>query len=312
MNESDALARCAEITRREARNFYYGLRLLPKGKRAALYAVYAWMRVIDDIADADGVDDNERTAGLARVEARTREVIARKTVDEGVDDIALGAGDGEQREHAVFQGLCAVLRDYPVHGVEFLAAIEGQRMDLVPRAYADYEQTELYCDRVAATVGRICLDVWGVKADVDVDIARALSTKRGVAFQLTNILRDIREDHARGRCYLPADELVANGITVDDLLAWSDANNADARCARFMHIQCARAQRIFAESAALDAMVSPDAVATIGAMSAIYREILRKIAVDPRRALAQRVRLSALEKSWIALRARLGLLGARA
>jgi len=315
MNESDALARCAEITRREARNFYYGLRLLPKGKRAALYAVYAWMRVIDDIADADGVDDSERSAGLARVEARTREVIARKTVDDiarGADDIALGAGDGEQREDAVFQGLCAVLRDYPVHGVEFLAAIEGQRMDLVPRAYADYEQTELYCDRVAATVGRICLDVWGVKADVDVDIARALSTKRGVAFQLTNILRDIREDHARGRCYLPADELAANGITVDDLLAWSDANNADARCARFMHIQCARAQRIFAESAALDTMVSPDAVATIGAMSAIYREILRKIAVDPRRALAQRVRLSALEKSWIALRARLGLLGARA
>jgi phytoene synthase len=315
VNESDALARCAEITRREARNFYYGLRLLPKGKRAALYAVYAWMRVIDDIADADGVDDSERSAGLARVEARTREVIARKTVDDiarGADDIALGAGDGEQREHAVFQGLCAVLRDYPVHGVEFLAAIEGQRMDLAPRAYADYEQTELYCDRVAATVGRICLDVWGVKADVDVDIARALSTKRGIAFQLTNILRDIREDHARGRCYLPADELVANGITVDDLLAWSDANNADARCARFMHIQCARAQRIFAESAALDAMVSPDAVATIGAMSAIYREILRKIAVDPRRALAQRVRLSVLEKSWIALRARLGLLGARA
>lgn len=308
MNESDALARCAEITRREARNFYYGLRLLPKGKRAALYAVYAWMRVIDDIADADGVDDNERSAGLARVEARTREVIARK----GADDIARGAGDGEQREDAVFQGLCAVLRDYPVHGGEFLAAIEGQRMDLAPRAYADYEQTELYCDRVAATVGRICLDVWGVKADVDVDIARALSTKRGVAFQLTNILRDIREDYARGRCYLPADELAANGITVDDLLAWSDANNADARCARFMHIQCARAQRIFAESAALDAMVSPDAVATIGAMSAIYREILRKIAVDPRRALARRVRLSALEKSWIALRARLGLLGARA
>lgn len=308
MNESDALARCAEITRREARNFYYGLRLLPKGKRAALYAVYAWMRVIDDIADADGVDDNERSAGLARVEARTREVIARK----GADDIARGAGDGEQREDAVFQGLCAVLRDYPVHGGEFLAAIEGQRMDLAPRAYADYEQTELYCDRVAATVGRICLDVWGVKADVDVDIARELSTKRGVAFQLTNILRDIREDYARGRCYLPADELAANGITVDDLLAWSDANNADARCARFMHIQCARAQRIFAESAALDAMVSPDAVATIGAMSAIYREILRKIAVDPRRALARRVRLSALEKSWIALRARLGLLGARA
>ena len=315
MNESDALARCAEITRREARNFYYGLRLLPKGKRAALYAVYAWMRVIDDIADADGVDDHERSAGLARVEARTREVIARKGADDvarGVDDIARGAGDGEQREDAVFQGLCAVLRDYPVHGGEFLAAIEGQRMDLAPRAYADYEQTELYCDRVAATVGRICLDVWGVKADVDVDIARELSTKRGVAFQLTNILRDIREDHARGRCYLPADELAANGITVDDLLAWSDANNADARCARFMHIQCARAQRIFAESAALDAMVSPDAVATIGAMSAIYREILRKIAVDPRRALARRVRLSALEKSWIALRARLGLLGARA
>ena len=179
-------------------------------------------------------------------------------------------------------------------------------MDLAPREYAGFAETERYCDRVAATVGRICLDVWGVRNGADPEIARALSTKRGVAFQLVNILRDIREDHARGRCYLPSDELAASGLSVGLLIDWAD----DARCARFMHVQVSRAERIFAESAALDGMVSVDAVPTIRAMSAIYRGILRKIARDPRRALVERARLSAVEKSWIALRARLGLLGA--
>lgn len=179
-------------------------------------------------------------------------------------------------------------------------------MDLEARAFGSFMETETYCDRVAATVGRICLDVWGLREGADPVIARRLSTRRGIAFQLVNILRDVGEDHARGRCYLPADELASNGLSVASLLAWSD----DARCTRFMHVQCSRAERIFAESAALDAMVAPRAVPTIRAMSAIYRGILRRIARNPRRALAERVRLSALEKSWIALRARLGLLGA--
>jgi len=206
----------------------------------------------------------------------------------------------------VLAGIRSVAARFPVDRADVLAAIEGQRMDLEPRGFAGFADAEVYCDRVAATVGRICLDVWGVRDGADPGIARELSTRRGIAFQLVNILRDIREDHARGRCYLPADELAASGLSIESLIAWAD----DARCARFMHVQVSRAERIFAESAALDGMVSADAVPTIRAMSAIYRGILRKIARDPRRALAERARLSAVEKSWIALRARLGLLGA--
>ena len=295
MNDAASLDACAEITRREARNFYYGLRLLPAAKRRALYAVYAWMRVLDDLADDDAREAAAKTADLARFEESTRAVLAG------------GAAEGrDARESAVLAGLRAVIAGFPVNRADFEGAIEGQRMDLAPRAYETFDETERYCDRVAATVGRICLDVWGARAGADAGIARELSTRRGIAFQLVNILRDVREDRARGRCYLPADELAASGLDVDALIAWSD----DARCARFMHIQVSRAERIFAESAALDGMVSSDAVPTIRAMSAIYRGILRRIARDPRRALAERARLSALEKSWIALRARLGLLGA--
>ncbi len=314
-SDAAAFAACAEITRTQARNFYYGLRLLPEPKRSALYVVYAWMRVADDIADADGVAVDARRASLDAFERDTRAALAGgEGVGAGEGGGGGGGGGGSGDFAVVLDGLARVARRFPLVDAEFLGAIEGQRMDLAPRVYADFAEVERYCDRVASTVGRICLDIWGVRDGADAELARELSTKRGVAFQLTNILRDIREDHARGRCYLPADELAANGIAVEDLLAWRRGSESrsekDANCERFMHIQCARAQRIFAESAALDTMVAPDAVATIRAMSAIYRGILRKIAREPQRALLERTRLTALEKSWIALRARFGLLGA--
>jgi phytoene synthase len=284
---ADALRACEEITRTKARNFYYGLRLLPEEKRRALYAVYAWMRVADDIADEEGVATYVRRARLDGLAAATREALAGRA----------------QGGDAVLTALAWVAARTPLPAEDFEAAIEGQRMDLEPRVYATFAETELYCDRVASTVGRICLDIWGVRAGVDLARARELSTKRGVAFQLTNILRDVREDLARGRCYLPADELAAGGLSVDALVAWRD----HARCEAFMRGQCARAQRFFEESAALDAMVSPDARATILAMSEIYRGILRLVERDPRKAMRARARLSPLAKSWIALRARFGL-----
>ena len=141
MNDDRALAACAEITRTEARNFHYGLRLLPERKRLALYAVYAWMRVLDDLADNDTKDAGAKAADLDRFEARTREAFELRA-----DEV------GDAREDAVIAGLAAVLRAFPADRADFLAAIEGQRMDLVPRAFACYAETELYCDRVASTV----------------------------------------------------------------------------------------------------------------------------------------------------------------
>jgi phytoene synthase len=283
-----ALKACAEITRTQARNFYHGLRLLPSPKREALYAVYAWMRVADDIADEEGVPTAVRRARLDALAADTRRALAGEASGEG----------------PVLVALAAVSRQYALPVADFDAAIEGQRMDLEPRVYAAFAETELYCDRVASTVGRICLDIWGVRDGADAVRARELSTKRGIAFQLTNILRDVREDHARGRCYLPADELGAHGLDAPALVAWHEPD----ACARFMRMQCGRAARFFEESAELDAMVSADARATIVAMSAIYRGILRLIERDPAKAMRERARLSAVSKSWIAVRARLGLL----
>jgi phytoene synthase len=287
-----ALEACAEITRTQARNFYHGLRLLPSPKREALYAVYAWMRIADDIADEEGASADARRARLDELAAGTRHALA-----------------GEARDDApVLVALAAISRRYALPAADFEGALEGQRMDLEPRVYATFAETELYCDRVASTVGRICLDIWGVRDGADAARARELSTKRGIAFQLTNILRDVREDLARGRCYLPADELAAHGLDAASLVAWRQPEAA----ARFIGVQCDRARRCFAESAALDAMVSPDARPTIVAMSEIYRGILGVIARDPAKAMRERARLSTLTKSWIALRARFGVLSSGA
>ena len=287
-----ALEACAEITRTQARNFYHGLRLLPSPKREALYAVYAWMRIADDIADEEGASADARRARLDELAAGTRHALA-----------------GEARDDApVLVALAAISRRYALPAADFEGALEGQRMDLEPRVYATFAETELYCDRVASTVGRICLDIWGVRDGADAARARELSTKRGIAFQLTNILRDVREDLARGRCYLPADELAAHGLDAASLVAWRQPEAA----ARFIGVQCDRARRCFAESAALDAMVSPDARPAIVAMSEIYRGILGVIARDPAKAMRERARLSTLTKSWIALRARFGVLSSGA
>jgi phytoene synthase len=285
-----ALHACAEITRTQARNFYYGLRLLPSPKREALYAVYAWMRVADDIADEEGVSADVRRARLDALASDTRRALA-------------GEAEGGS---PVLTALAAISQRYALPAADFDAAIEGQRMDLEPRVYATFAETERYCDRVASTVGRICLDVWGACDGADMAEARELSTMRGIAFQLTNILRDVREDLARGRCYLPADELSAHGLDAQSLADWRD----DGRCTAFMRMQCARATRLFEGSAALDRMVSRDARATIAAMTAIYRGILRVVERDPARAMRERARLSAVAKSWIAVRARFGLLSA--
>ena len=275
---------CGEMTRTQARNFYYGLRLLPPPTREALYAVYAWMRVADDIADEGGAAVEDRRARLDQLAADTRVALT-----------------GEMRsEHAVLVALAAISRRYVLPAHDFDAAIEGQRMDLEPRVYASFAETALYFDRVASTVGRICLAIWGVREGVELAVARELSTQRGIAFQLTNILRDVREDHARGRCYLPADELAAHGLDVSMLVSWRDAT----RCERFMQMQW------FDQSAPLDALVAQDAEATIRAMSAIYRGILRVIARDPAGAMRTRARLSSVTKLMIALRARLRLLPA--
>jgi len=280
------IAECERVTRERARNFWYGLKLTPGPARGAMYVIYAWMREADDLADAEGFAPEERVRRIAAFRAATDAALAGTPVDAS----------------PIWRGLAWVADRHELSQKDFHDMLDGQLSDVGPATYESWDDLRGFCYRVASTVGLVCIRIWGYH-DPE---APALAVDRGIAFQLTNILRDIREDHARGRCYLPADELAANDLDAAGLVAWRDS----ARCARFMQVQCARAERIFVESAPLDAMVAPDAQATIAAMSAIYRGILRAVARDPARAMRERARLGAMEKSWIALRARLGLLSA--
>jgi phytoene synthase len=308
-SDAAAFAACAEITRTQARNFYYGLRLLPEPKRSALYVVYAWMRVADDIADADGVAVDARRASLDAFERDTRAALAGgEGVGAGEGGGGGGGGGGSGDFAVVLDGLARVARRFPLVDAEFLGAIEGQRMDLAPRVYADFAEVERYCDRVASTVGRICLDIWGVRDGADAELARELSTKRGVAFQLTNILRDYREDHDMGRVYLPAEDFRRFDLTPERLRKWSEPG----QCAEFIRAQCDRAEQFYARSAPLDRMITPDCLPTLWAMTEIYHGLLGKIRAHPA-AIAgdRRVRLSSMRKAWIAWRAGRMARGAR-
>ncbi len=318
----EALSRCERITRTEARNFYYGLRLLPLKKRTVLFVVYAWMRVLDDIGDSPSLAADSREHALAQFEVGTRAAFGSEWHRQLLLD--LNATDGTlTRTQQVLVALANVAVAYELNLDDFLEAIEGQRMDLAARTYTTFSEVERYCDCVASSVGRICVDVWGLagessahdrEQDREQDRAperthaRHLATLRGIAFQQTNILRDIAEDLAAGRVYLPADELARYDLTPAHLVAWSKPQ----ACAEFMRVQCQRAQQYFRESAPLDALVARDARASLQTMSAIYREILARIAADPQRALRRRVRLGTFTKCSIALRARFGLIGSGA
>jgi len=283
-----AVEACRRITRARAANFYWGLRLTPEPKRSAMYAIYAWMRRADDIVDgaADSVPTEELRAQVESFRASTRRVLA------GDDSDASGCADAELA--ATWIALAATARAYPLEASEFDAMVDGQIEDAVPRAMRTRAELEQWCWKVASTVGIICVRVWGHRPGPAIELA----ADRGIAFQLTNILRDYREDYDLGRVYLPAEDFRRMDLTPEALRAWS----APAQCAEFMRAQCDRAEQFFRRSAPLDAMITP-CLPTLWAMTEIYRGILGRIESEPRITVAGRARLSSFRKAWIAWRA---------
>ncbi len=280
---------CRDLTRREAKNFYYGLKLLKEPKRSAMYALYAYMRLVDDIADddANGRTIEQREADLAQWALLTKEAIA--------------AGETGQapRGHIVWPAFAAMVGRYKVPAGLFEDMIAGQRQDLMPEPMATFDDLHQYCYRVASVVGVASLYVWGFEGGEEtVDLA----VDRGIAFQLTNVLRDLREDAGRGRCYLPADELARFGLS-EAAIARGESS---AGFVAFMEFQIKRARGYYEKSAALEGRVRADSRATLGAMTAIYRGILEKIAEDPARVLTERVGLGKVKKLLIGWRAMRG------
>lgn len=275
-----AYAWCREVTRLRARNFYYGLKLLPEPKRSALYAIYAWMRLADDLID-DATGTEQAGCDLETFE----------------QDTARALQGSPPAAEPMWIALADVATRWPLDPDCFAMMIAGQRADLESQRIESPAQLLTYCNQVASSVGLVCIDIWGYSDPA----ARELAVERGIAFQLTNILRDLREDLDNDRCYLPAEQLRAAHVNTEDLRAWRPMDACDAVVGGWIE----RAQKAYAVSAPLDAMIDSSCRPTLWAMTTIYHSLLNTIAADPRRIVSeQRVRLSPIRKSMIAIRAR--------
>jgi phytoene synthase len=192
-----------------------------------------------------------------------------------------------------------MVRDYEVPEKVFADMIAGQRQDLEPVTMPEFEALHTYCYRVASVVGVASLYVFGFEEGFSREETLQYGVDRGIAFQLTNILRDLREDARRGRCYIPRDELQACGVSVEQLSAGDPGGGFE----RLMRQQIDRARSFYEKSAPLEPRIQRDARPTLAAMTHIYRGILEKIAADPGQVLTGRVRLSGWTKLRIAWRA---------
>ena len=276
---------CRNLTRAAAKNFYYGLKLLPEPRRSAMFAIYAYMRLVDDIADDDRPYAN-RFQDLEAWQAKT------KTAVEG----HLPEGNG----HLVWPAFMDAVHRFAIPPKVFDAIIAGQQQDLNPETFESFADLERYCYRVAGVVGLASVYVWGFEGG---EATEALALHRGTAFQLTNILRDLREDAGRGRVYLPRHELAGHGVTLEDLRN----GQGGSRFTEFMRFQIHRAEAFYVKSSPLEARVDPASRPTLIAMTRIYHGLLDKIAARPGRVLSERVSLSLFAKlriGWTAVRAK--------
>jgi 15-cis-phytoene synthase len=275
---SEADRHCQSLTRSAAANFYYGIRLLGPDKRGAICAVYAFARRVDDIADGPG------QAGEKLALLQSAELDARQPSSSSSDPVIVALAGA----HARF-GL-------PLDALVEL--IDGVRMDIEGRRYASFEELHDYCRCVAGSIGRLCVAVFGAS---DPQHAPLLADELGVAMQLTNILRDLREDSEAGRLYIPTEDLDRFGLGADDLL------KADPAALQELTIfQVARAREWFERGIELVGLLDHRSAACVLAMTGIYRRLLERIERRPRSSARERVSLPAWEKAWVAGRSMVG------
>jgi len=274
------LRHCAEITRREAANFYYGIRLLPRAKFEALCAIYTFARAVDDIGDGT-LEDGAKLEALAHARASVQ------ALDPGSADPVIAA-------------LAQVESAFPLPRTSFIDLIDGVQMDVLGTHYETFDELAVYCRRVAGSIGRLCVAVYGSAAAS----AGAIADDLGVAMQLTNILRDVREDALNGRVYLPAEDLRR--------FAWPSPDGGDAAAIaavdaanpgpleQLVHFEAARNREWFARGHQLVALLDRRSGACTLAMSRIYASLLERIDARPQRILEGRVRLPPATKARIA------------
>lgn len=317
-----AYRQCESLTRLAAGNFYYGIRLLPAAKRRAMCAVYAYARRVDDIGDGR-LQNAEKLRRLAAVERALGELSVADT-----DPVMVALADARERFAL------------PQDALEDLIA--GVRMDVEGTAYESFAELELYCRRVAGSIGRLCLAIFGARAhprsargaivretimgeDEAPLTPEQMADALGMAMQIVNIVRDLREDAEHGRVYIPARDLVRYHLHDDRALDAAqlaalarEATAADAQVVAgfggedvgqlfaLMRFQLLRARNWFHRGLLLLEYLDRRSAACVLAMAGIYLRVLRRVEDRPDRALAQRASLRSREKAWVAVRALLG------
>lgn len=280
----ESFAHCRGIARSAARNFYYGFRLLPPEKRDALCALYAFMRGVDDISDEPG-----------ELADKTRRLAERRAAM----DRALSGRIGDEPVWPAFR---YTVTRYGIPARYLHDLISGAEMDLTVASYETYDRLREYCYRVAGTVGLCCLYVFGFRDPSAPELAETL----GIAFQLTNILRDLAKDSRMGRVYLPQDDLARFECGSQEL----SAARTSPRLAALVEFEANRAWRCYYEGWPLISLISEDSRAALWALARIYSGILEKIETRNYDVLTTPpARLSTAEKVWILARARLGWRG---
>ncbi|HUZ20769.1 MAG TPA: presqualene diphosphate synthase HpnD [Acidimicrobiales bacterium] len=275
-----AYERCEEITGSEARNFAYGIRLLPPPKRQAMSALYAFARRVDDIGDGAAPAD-EKLASLAGVRR---------------DLAALAAGEHPE-DDPVLVALADALARYPMPLEALGELVTGCEMDCRQQRYERFADLAVYCRCVAGSVGRLSLAVFGSDRP---ELAPSLADTLGIALQITNILRDVVEDRqVMGRVYLPLEDLRRFGCE-------EDASGPQDRLAELVRFEAGRAKERYAEGLGLLDLLDHRSRACVAAMAGIYRRLLARIEREPLVVLDRRVSLPAWEKAWVAARSLAG------
>jgi phytoene synthase len=274
-------AECHRVARAAASNFYYAFYLLPRAKRDALAALYAFMRLVDDVADEAG-DVVAKQRGLARWRA-------------ALDAAVTGAG---VQEHPVLPALADTLRSYRIPARYLHDLISGAEMDLTVSCYPNFERLREYCYRVAGTVGLNCVHVFGFHDPRALELAEKL----GLAFQLTNIVRDVSSDYAMGRLYLPQDDLRRFGILPSEL----NAKTITPGLRELLRFEVERAWRFYHEGAELVALVDAESRPALWGLVRTYSSLLNRIESRGFDVFSSRVRLSFADKMYIWGFARLG------
>jgi squalene synthase HpnC len=284
---SQSYAECHRIARSSHSNFYYAFFLLPKSRRDGLAALYAFMRLVDDVADeADDLAAKQR--GLAKW---------RAALDEAVNANGGPSASALPGAAAVLPALVDTMRRYNMPARYLHDLISGAEMDLTVKSYPTFDRLREYCYRVAGTVGLTCTHVFGFRDARALDLAEKL----GLAFQLTNIIRDVRDDYAMRRVYLPEEDLVQYNVKPEDF-ARGEATLGVRELLRF---EAQRAWQCYEEGAALLSLVEPESRAALWLLVHTYSALLAHIEALDFAVFGERVRLSKAEKLVFIAKARL-------